>query len=253
MNSTIQRTLTKLILIIAVGLGLTGAFDAVLAQSPPPPFSLSITEIKQQGQGPIWMPVDFHLYSARTGMPPGFGLFSQTNLSLLPPPTHRLHPDLGVGPGAPHNPPYDSELAMGIATQGFVDKSVFTVSEFSGANGVYLSWMNVPSPGAIGSSPDFASGPIIPNTLFPIALSAQDFRNGDPVSSISFEVPPLDDMLSPPFNVDGHSHFPIFSASHASFLPEGTDPVGSYQTDVTMVDQEGRGWEFTVTFTIVEN
>jgi hypothetical protein len=50
-------------------------------------------------------------------------------------------------------------------------------------------------------------------------------------------VPPLD----PPFNVDGHSHFPIFGAE-AVFLPDGVGPEGNYKSTTTMTDQQGNGW-----------
>ena len=44
----------------------------------------------------------------------GFAEFLQTEEALLPPPNHRFCAELGIGPGAPHPPPYDQELANGV-------------------------------------------------------------------------------------------------------------------------------------------
>jgi hypothetical protein len=183
---------------------------------------------------PIWKPVDFHMFSA------DIADFLTTVLSLLPEPNHTFHPDLGVGPGDPHCPPYDTELAQGVANQGFIEKTVFNVSEFSHGNGVYLVWMNIPDPGTEGRSPDSACTPpppIIPNTLFPITVSIAVSRNGVIFDSGTGPVPPLDKTLKPPF-------------PNAEFLPPGTAPRGRYEFSVTMTDQQGQGWAIVAPFTI---
>ena len=75
--------------------------------------------------------------------------------ALMPPPKHVFNAVLApVGPGVAHPPPYDSELADGVAALGFHEGVHFRSSEFSGANAVWLAWMNVPMPGTMGSSPD---------------------------------------------------------------------------------------------------
>jgi hypothetical protein len=204
---------------------------------------------------PTWKPVDFHMFSAETGtFRTGFAEFSTTVLSLLPEPNHRSHPTLGVGPGDPHCPPYDTELAEGVANQGFSEKTVFRVPEFSQGEGVYLVWMNIPAPGTGGRSPDSACAPpprIIPNTLFPITVSTEVSRNGVVFDSNLTLVPPLDETLNPPFpNVNGHSHFPFFSAETAEFLPQGTGPKGEYEFSITIIDQQGQGWLIIAPFTI---
>ncbi len=194
---------------------------------------------------PVWRPVDFHLFSAPLGTPDdGFAEFFTTILSLLPEPNHQFHPQLGVGPGTPHAPPYDGELRRGFAAQGFHEGRVFGASEFSGANGIYTAWMVVPDPGTTGSSPDFASGPIVPNTLFPMTLRGVMTRNGKVYDRdfANFTVPPLDESLTPPFDVDGHSHFPVFIGEATVFGPAGVGPAGNYKYTIRMTDQEGNGW-----------
>jgi hypothetical protein len=202
---------------------------------------------------PTWSPVDFHLFSAPIGTgASGYEEFLETLLALLPPPNHVFHPDLGVGPGAPHAPPYDSELANSVANLGFREGTRFNLTEeFSNGAGVYLVWMNVPSPGTTGSSPDFASGAIIPNSLFPIHVTLRNLHSGKVFSGVQeFLVPKLDGSLNPPFAVDGHSHFPVFIADNADFGPENEQRRGSYVYQITLIDQLGNGWRIEGHFVI---
>ena len=216
--------------------------------APPSAQGVRITPIG----APTWEPVDFHRFSAPIGTADsGYVEFGETMLSLLPPPNHVSNPALGVGPGAPHAPPYDSELADGVNNLGFDEGVRFATSEFSNGAGVWLAWMNVPAPGTTGSSPDFSSGPIIPNALFPIHFSGIDVHNGKYFSNLgAADVPPLDANLSPPFNVDGHSHFPIFFADNADFGPTGAKLGGSYEFQIVITDQLGNGWRIEAHFAV---
>ena len=134
---------------------------------------------------------------------------------------------------------------------GYHEGRTFNASEFSNGNGVWLVWMNVPKPGTTGSSPDFASGTIIPNSLFPINGSGVTVRNGASFNPFlaSFSVPALN-TLTPPFNVDGASHFPVFIADNMDFGPPGTAPQGNYEYQLTMTDHQGNGWSIVAQFTI---
>lgn len=220
-----------------------------LSADPPPAQGVRITPIGN----PTWKPVDFHLFSAPIGTAAsGYAEFLTTLLALLPPPNHVFHPMLGVGPGAPHLPPYDSELANSVANLGFHQGVRFSRSEFSNGLGVYLVWMNIPAPGTTGSSPDFTSGPIIPNTLFPIHVAGADLHNNRLFSAEGgFDVPPLDNNLNPPFNVNGHSHFPVFFADNADFaLSPGANLHGSYVYQFVMTDQSGNGWSIKAHFAL---
>jgi len=220
-----------------------------LSADPPPTQGVRLTPIGN----PIWKPVDFHLFSAPIGTAAtGYAEFALTALALLPPPNHVFHPDLLVGPGAPHAPPYDSELADGVADLGLHEGVRFDTSEFSAGQGVYLSWMNVPSPGTTGSSPDFTSGPIVPNSLFPMHISGVSYHNNevfDPFLA-DFSIPALDASLTPPFAVDGPSHFPVFSADNADFGPAGAKLRGSYVYRYMMIDQTGNGWLIEAHFAV---
>jgi hypothetical protein len=215
------------------------------------PAQHSVVRLERIGE-PIWRPVDFHLFSAPIGTEAsGFEGFGATALSLLPPPNHQLHPQLTVGPGAPHAPPYDTEFAQGVARLGFEESRVFGASAFSGSNGIYLVYMVVPAPGKTGSSPDFAAGPIIPNMLFPITFDVVTTRNNKLFDQSSFTVPALNDpTLTPSFDVEGHSHFPIFHADASLFGPAGVGPAGNYRYTVTITDQQGNGWTIHAHFVV---
>lgn len=219
-----------------------------LAAGGPPAQGIHITPIGS----PTWKPVDFHLFSAPVGtVDTGYVEFGETALGLLPEPNHTFHPDLFVGPGDPHDPPYDAEMGAGVAAQDYREGVRFNQSEFSNGMGIWTTWMNVPNPGTTGSSPDFDSGPVIPNSLFPIHVVANSTHNGAPFSAVfDGDVPALDGTLNPPFAVDGHSHFPFFLADNADFGPPGAKLRGSYTWDITMVDATGNGWQIRVQFAV---
>ena len=95
----------------------------------------------------------------------------------------------------PRNPPYDDALSERIAAAGFQDASVFVPSDIDGQPfGIYYAFVLIPDPGETGSSRDFASGPIIPNRLFPISDDTDVLRNGVVVDGEldgQFPLPPV--------------------------------------------------------------
>ncbi|HEX6107727.1 MAG TPA: hypothetical protein VFZ26_19230 [Gemmatimonadales bacterium] len=207
---------------------------------------------------PIWRPVDFHLFTAPIGsFETGFAEFGEVVDRLMPPPEHMpALPFYGIGPGIPHGPPYDRELAEGVTRLGFEDRHSFPASAWSAEslNGVYLVWMLVPDPGVTGRSPDFASGPIIPNSLFPMTLAGVVTRDGEPFDPAFIppsELAPLDGTVAPRFaGVEGHSHLPIFTAESHLLAPPGTPVEGRYRFEITLRDSEGNGWDITSQFVV---
>jgi hypothetical protein len=194
---------------------------------------------------PTWKPVDLRLFSAPIGtVDTSYAEFAQTQERLLPAPDHVPYPQLGIGPGAAHAPPYDKELRNGVRSSGFAETSIFTADQFSAGAGVWLVWMNVPNPGKRGSSPDFESGRIVPNNLFPMAAKGSTYQNGRLFSTpTEFTIPKLDDALNPPFHVDGHSHFPVFFADNFDFaLHPERGIAGWYRFDFKVTDQTSSGW-----------
>lgn len=192
---------------------------------------------------PGWEPVDYHQFTVTVGN--NFQNFGTILETILPPPEHAQHPDIGIGPGAAHAGPYDGEFAATVASLGYVDKDVYPQAEGLLPEGIMSIFMVVPSVGApTGSSPDFASGPIIPNAVFPITVQVDAYQDDVLLNgySFGFDVPALDNQLDPPFNVDGHSHFPMFNANvfdGMSSLP------GTIETVIQMTDVNGDGWTIT--------
>ena len=210
----------------------------------------SVVQLTQIGH-PRWHPANFLMFSAPIGTAPDFAGFATTALAILPPPNHVFNPDLLVGPGAPHSPPYTNELANGVAALKYHQGQSFNAAEFSNGNGMWLVWMNVPKPGTTGSSPDFTSGTIIPNSVFPIHVEGISLRNGEVFDPylVNTNVPALN-ALTTPFNVDGASHFPMFIADGLELGPAGTNPPGNYEYQMTMTDAQGNGWSIVADFTI---
>jgi len=235
-----------LLSLLAIGVAITLAAPAVASDCGQVP--VRITPIGH----PIWKPVDFHVFTAAVGTADdGYAEFTQNMTNLLYPLRHKWCTELSIGPGDPHQPPYNQEMEAGVDIMSFTDSLVFRVPDFSPPNGVWAVYMTVPNPGTVGSSPDFKSGPIIPNTLFPITGVGQTFRNNQLWNPYlgTIDVPPLTQQLSCPFNVDGHSHFPIFFADNSSFGPGG--PItGHYEFRITMTDVTGNGWSIDVAFTV---
>ena len=137
---------------------------------------------------PLFVAADFHLFAAPIGTAAsGYAEFSETQQLILPPPNHVPNPILGIGPGAAHAGPYDHEMADGVAANGYIEGTTFTTEQYSNGSGVYFVFMLLPSTGSpAGSSPDFASGPILANAVFPLTISGVTFTNGtlnDPLAA----------------------------------------------------------------------
>jgi hypothetical protein len=108
-----------------------------------------------------------------------------------------------------------------------------------------------------GSSPDFESGPIIPNSIFPIQGSGVTSRDGAPFDTAwNNAIPALNTITNPAtgqlFDVDGHSHIPWFAIELFEFGPPDTLPEGAYAHQFTYVDAEGNGWNITAPFEVTD-
>jgi hypothetical protein len=209
------------------------SFTAVQSgQSAAQPPEVTLTQIGS----PIWRPADFQVFSA-----PGYTEEDrQRTRGAIRPRDRAVEPYT-----TPHGPPYDSELSTDMAAAGFVSRSVFPREAIMGnPNVIHRAFLLLPDPGITGSSRDFASGPVIPNSFFPITSSAElwkdgalAFDHGDAV----FEVRPTDQ----PF--EGTSHRTVFGY----YWDNGAENVGNYEYRGSLRDTQGNGWDWVALFKVV--
>jgi hypothetical protein len=201
---------------------------------------------------PTWKPVDFHLFTAALGTADsGFAEYFDNLQKVLPPPNHLLHPELSLGPGAPHPGPYGRELKQTISHAGFREDTQFRLSEFLEPNGIWFVWMNVPDKGApSGRSVDSERGPIIPNSLFPMHLEWDVYHDGVKDGETStYDRPPLP-QVNPPFDVEGDSHYPQFLIINESADGSARVKAGHWEHRATLTDATGNGWIIEVRFKV---
>jgi hypothetical protein len=242
---------TKLVLIVLFILA-TALIGATVASAEGKP--TRGVRIERIGN-PTWRPVDFHLFSGEIGTAAsGFAEALETEVLLLPPPNHTTGP-CGICPGAPHAGPYDTELAEGIASSGLHEGVRFSEEEMLNGMGIFITYMVVPRANAPnGSSPDFANGPIIPHSVFPIHIQGKSYVDNRPFDPflVNFDVPTLDGFGFPGF--DGHSHFPMFIYTNDEYRElAGRPPMdlkGNHLYRFKMTDQTGQGWVIRARFTI---
>lgn len=198
---------------------------------------------------PSWTPVSVHTFAAPIGNPNCAG--PATDTFGMGAPNHKWYPSVGaVGPGNPHAPPYEGEWAGYITAKGWTMTDTFAVSDFSAPIGVWATYTIVPAAGApTGRSPDLINGPIIPNSLFPIATTGMLYRNGavwDPNNNGSY---PAQTFVEP--SIDGASHVQFFFNDDMAWAPSGAlPPDGSYVWHVGMRDTSGDGWDILIPYQI---
>ena len=209
------------------------AFGVVqLNESSAQPPTIGLTQVG----APIWRPVDFQLFSA-----PGYtDEDDERTRAMLRP----LDPP-GETYTTPHGPPYDSELSTNMAAAGFVSRSVFPREAIMGnPNVIFHGLMLVPDPGVTGSSRDLASGPVIPNSLFPLTGHLEVWKDGaliwDPGDG-PLEVRPTDQPY------EGSSHRLAF----ASYWNRGANNLGDFEFRSSFRDSQGNGWDFVTPFQVV--
>ena len=200
--------------------------------------SIGLTKIGS----PIWKTGDFQLFTAPAAPFPD--AFFDTLDSLLP------LEGPGVAVYTPHAPPYDNELSTNAAAAGFVNRHVFPKSAITlDPNGVYFTFMMLPDPGVTGSSRDFASGPVIPNSLFPMTSKAEMYLNGVKVETLQDQSIPLRAGDMPH---TGASHRgPSQVVWHPWADDPNAGPLGSHEIRWTLTDNQGNGWNMVAAFQIV--
>jgi hypothetical protein len=191
---------------------------------------------------PIWRPTDFQMFTAPTAPFPD--AFLDTLDALLP----------LEGPGAatytPHQAPYDTELSTNAAAAGFVQQTVFPRNAITlDPNGVYLAMMWLPDPGVTGSSRDFASGPVIPNSLFPFTSFSEIFLGGVKVETLQDQ---MVNIRAGDVGFTGASHrAPSQVVWHPWADDPNAGPLGNYEIRWQLRDIQGNGWNIVSRFQVV--
>ncbi len=200
---------------------------------------------------PMWKPVGAVMLAGPLGS-------SDTNtqpftdfLTPILAPNHKYNPDEGVwGPGDAHPGPYLDEGFAALSAASISMKQSFSTADFTKPSGVFLTLNLVPTDSApLGSSPDFASGPIIPNALFPVQVDGDLYRGGTLYDGYFEGDVAGFDAWQPPLLVDGSSHNMLWLAENSSWGLDRT-AQGSYEFKISIMDGSGSGWEVTVPFTV---
>jgi hypothetical protein len=210
----------------------SAALNAGHSAAQPP--AVTLTKIGS----PIWRPVDFQLFSAPVE-PDGTATAISRALEPLQPPS-------GVAPyTTPHGPPYDSELSTNMAAAGFVSRSVFPREAIMGdPNRIHIAFMLLPDPGITGSARDFASGPVIPDSLYPLSGHSEMWKDG----ALEFNFGDSQIVLRPtelPF--EGTSHRIILG----NYWNRGANNLGDFERRSSLRDAQGNGWDFVAPFKVV--
>ncbi len=183
---------------------------------------------------PVWTPTDHHVFTAPCTSYEEFVTIMENVWPLHVP-----------QPGVVHQPPYDTEMAEGVAAAGYKEGSIFQADDIAGdPMAMWLIWSEIPNGDAPwGSSNDFEDGPIIPNELYPGTNTIEMLRNGVVVETAHPSVDPHE-------GVDGHSHgITIFGADRWGHT--GSELLGDYEFRTTLRDAAGNGWDVSVPFQVV--
>jgi len=216
--------------------------QSVTATSP----SYQLTKIGS----PVFKPIGMTLFAAPAGVHP-------TAMELIGPTVQGIYGTLhlmnatqnGLIPGIAHQPPYDNEIANGVAAKGYFVSNTFADCQMYPTSGVYVLFFVAPDVGApMGKSADFDSGPIVPNSIFPMFLGQDLYREGvlvDPVGDGYF---PASTAITP--GTEGYSHLPVTWVTGMGWVPTGTPVKGDYSWKLDVIDKNGSGWTITVPFTV---
>jgi hypothetical protein len=224
---------SRLRILLAIAVVIAVQSDVATAQP-----GITLTSVGS----PIWRPADFQLFTAPADPFPD-AFFATLDL-MLP----------LEGPGAavytPHQPPYNTELSTNRAAAGIAYQTVFPQNAITlNPNGVYLMMMWLPDPGVIGSSRDFASGPVIPNSLFPFTSKSDIFLGGVKVETLQDQ---LVNIRNGDVGFTGASHrAPSQVVWHPWADDPNAGPLGNYEIRWQLRDIQGNGWNIVAAFQVV--
>jgi hypothetical protein len=209
---------------------------------------------RQKVGDPTWEPVGFVQFTGPMGTPADPTAWHR-DLGTLLAPNHiySLAADV-LAPGVAHAGPYDGEWAAALAAQGRVSTGTLSANDWSTPRGLTLAMMLVHSAGApLGASPDFGQGPVLPDALQPLHITAALSREGVAVDTGFDRTYPAMHTVAPAITPngydpgDGYDHVPLVFGESTARIP-GT--AGAYEWRVVIEDATGAGWNVVIPFTV---
>ena len=207
---------------------------------------------------PAFDVVDVNLFS------PNFVPSMSFEVSLTVLPNHGLYFEESTGnpalkPKIPHGPPYDTEYSDGVAAAGYKTGSVYNRIDFD--RGVVLAFTQVPNAlSPLGATPDFAAGPALALDTYPYTIKEVLLFEGAPLfdfATTSFPYPATSagfvDENGDPITFAGllESHLHYDYGIFATLDVPDEFVVGQFVREVSFLDANGNGWEFSVPFQVV--
>jgi hypothetical protein len=153
-------------------------------------------------------------------------------------------------PGTVHAPPYATEVADRLPSQGWDSGNVFRVAHWTSGRLLSFAGVIVPNASApTGTTADYASGPYIPKDV-QLSVDA-DVLLGATVVDPDFDgpYPRLVDLM-PGTTVDGWSHMTLTFGEGAPWVP-GVAGNYTFHLHVYETANPGNGWIVDLPFTVV--
>jgi hypothetical protein len=207
--------------------------------------------VESQAQGaPRWSPAGFQQFSAPMGSKSDSLKYAQaTILSALGYPKHVYDPIAQImAPGTPHAP-HEQEVAESVMAAGWTSTGTLPALDFAAPGGLFLIFLLFPNANApIGATPDYASGKVLPDSLFPISIDA-DALYGNVIfyTALDSKYPALG-SIQPDSGLAGYSHIPlVFALNSDNVIPA----TGFYRWRIRVIDATGSGWTIVVHFRLL--
>ncbi|MCA9304841.1 MAG: PPC domain-containing protein [Phycisphaerales bacterium] len=163
-------------------------------------------------------------------------------------------PATGTGLGVlmttdtPHLTDYSVELRTAMGMRGKANGATFPAADIIDPGAMYVGFSISPTATATtGSSGDFMDGPILPQSVYPLAIEL-DFEVG------GMAIPELHTEYTIVYgggsSVDGSSHEHAFAAVRANAGTPPADLVADYSWEYTVLDSNSEGYTFSIPFTL---
>lgn len=196
---------------------------------------------------PRWTASDVHLFAAEQGS-------VEVVMNVLT--RHAYYVDrygnrvIGSDPAQPHGPPYQGEIAAGLAAAGYEASNVFPRRAFAPPRAVHVLYLIAPTERAPhGRTADFADGPYWPESWEPLWIDGDLLHEGVSVDSEWDLYFPAFENFRSEIGGDGYSHMFGSWYTNSDYFPAA---VGEYELQFHLIDGTFNGWDLLIPFSITE-